>query len=150
VVSANVVKEVGSVGMGNIPLSIPHKICYSWGHDGKESLMENIGWLEKLKEYLAPFETERIVEFMRNLDAKTVMENPWIIGVFIVVFFYAVIKRSKFVLLFLFSCITIALLVRFTMPTPGTELTLNTTIPFAFGAIAIAGTVIYFAFIKHE
>jgi hypothetical protein len=112
--------------------------------------METQTWLEKLKELLNPFETEHISSFIRNMNAKTVMENPWIIGVFVVIFFYAVVKRSKFVLLFLFASITIAVLVRFTMPAEGDSFTLSTTLPFAFGALAIGAVIIYITFIKSD
>jgi hypothetical protein len=112
--------------------------------------METQTWLEKLKDLLNPFETEHIASFIRNMNAKTVMENPWIIGVFVIIFFYAVVKRSKFVLLFLFACITIAVLVRFTMPAEGDAFTLSTTLPFAFGALAIGAVIIYITFIKSE
>ncbi|HEU0265619.1 MAG TPA: hypothetical protein VFR01_07840 [Geobacterales bacterium] len=112
--------------------------------------MESPSWYEKLQQVLAPFETERIATFVRTMNAKTVMENPWIILVFIVIFFYAVVKRSKFVLLFLFSCITIAILIRLTMPAEGDGLSLKSTLPFAFGALAIGAVIIYFSFIKSE
>jgi hypothetical protein len=112
--------------------------------------METQTWLEKLKDLLNPFETEHISSFIRNMSAKTVMENPWIIGVFVIIFFYAVVKRSKFVLLFLFASITLAVLVRFTMPAEGDSFTLNTTLPFAFGALAIGAVIIYITFIKSD
>lgn len=112
--------------------------------------METQTWIEKLKVVLTPFETQNMANFIRNLNSKTIMENPWIIAVFLIIFFYAVIKRSKPVLLFLFACITIAVLVRFTMPAEGDGLSLRSTIPFAFGALAIGGVLIYFSFIKAE
>lgn len=112
--------------------------------------MENQAWFERMKEILSPFETENIANFIRTMNAKTVMENPWIIAVFLIIFFFAVIKKSKFVLLFLFACITIAILVRFTMPAEGDALSLKSTLPFAFGALAIGGVIIYFSFIKAE
>lgn len=119
-------------------------------NSGKEERMENQAWFERMKEILSPFETENIANFIRTMNAKTVMENPWIIAVFLIIFFFAVIKKSKFVLLFLFACITIAILVRFTMPAEGDALSLKSTLPFAFGALAIGGVIIYFSFIKAE
>jgi hypothetical protein len=113
--------------------------------------MEKQEMLGKAKEVMSPFETENIVTFMKNLTFKSAMENPWIIGVFMVIFFYAVIKRSKPVLAFLFAAISIMFLVRFTLQgEAGNELTLSSTLPFAFGGLAIGGVLIYFIFIKSE
>ncbi len=107
--------------------------------------------LDKTKEVLSPFETGNIITFMKNVTLKSAMENPWLIGLFMVIFFYAVIKRSKFVLAFLFAAVSIMLLTRFTLQgQEGNELTLSSTLPFAFGGLAIGGVLIYFIFIKSE
>lgn len=107
--------------------------------------------LKKTEQAVSPFETENIVNFIKTLTFKSAMENPWIIGIFLLIFFYAVIKRSKPVLLFLFAAISIMLLVRFTLPhTEGNELTLSSTLPFAFGGLLIGGVLIYFSFIKGD
>jgi hypothetical protein len=105
----------------------------------------------KAKEMMTPFETENIVNFMKNLTFKSAMENPWIIGLFLVIFFYAVIRRSKPVLACLFAAISIMFLVRFTLHgEAGNELTLSSTLPFAFGGLLIGGVLIYIIFIKSE
>jgi hypothetical protein len=113
--------------------------------------MEKQELLNKTIETLTPFETGHIVSFMKNISLKSAMETPWIIGLFLVIAFYAVIKRSKFVLGCLFSAISIMLLVRFTLPVETeAEISLNSTLPFAFGALAIGAALIYFIFIKTE
>lgn len=113
--------------------------------------MEKEAMLGKAKSTLAPFETENIINFMKHLTLKSAMENPLVIGIFLVFFFFAVIKRSKPVLLTLFSVIAIMFLVRFTLPVEqGNELTLSSTLPFAFGALAIGSALIYFMFIKGD
>jgi hypothetical protein len=107
--------------------------------------------LRKTEQAVSPFETENIVNFIKNLTFKSAMESPWIIGFFLLIFFYAVIKRSKPVLLFLFAAISIMFLVRFTLQgVDGNELTLSSTIPFAFGGLIIGGVLIYFSFIKGD
>lgn len=107
--------------------------------------------LRKTEQAVSPFETENIVHFIKNLTFKSAMENPWIIGFFVVIFFYAVIKRSRPVLLFLFASISIMFLVRFTLQgVDGNELTLSSTLPFAFGGLLIGGVLIYFSFIKGD
>jgi hypothetical protein len=113
--------------------------------------MEKGELLKKAEEAASPFETEHIVEFIKNLTFKSAMENPWLIALFLVFFFYAVIKRSKPVLLFLFAAIAIMFLVRFTLPSSeGAELSLSSTIPFALGGLVIGGVLIYFTFIKGD
>lgn len=113
--------------------------------------MDKQEMLNKGQEALTPFETQNIVTFVKNLTLKGAMENPWIIGLFTILVFYAVIKRSKAVLAFLFAVVSIALLIRFTLPTGGgDELSLSSTLPFAFGGLVIGGFLIYFLFIKSE
>ena len=107
--------------------------------------------ISKAQTALTPFETENIFNFMRTLTFKSAMENPYLIGTFMVLFFFAVVKRSKPVLLSLFSAISIMFLVRFTLPAEaGNELTLSSTLPFAFGGLSIGAALIYFVFIKGD
>ncbi len=113
--------------------------------------MEKEAVLDKAKTALAPFETENVFNFMRNLSLKSAMENPVVIGLFLVIFFFAVVKRSKPVLIFLFAVVAIMFLVRFTLPADqGNELSLRSTLPFAFGGLAIGAALIYFMFIKGD
>lgn len=113
--------------------------------------MDNQQMLDKAKEVMSPFETEHIVAYIQHLTLKSAMENPWFIGIFSIFAFYAIIKRSKPVLVFLFASFSVMLLIRFTLQgTQGNELTLSSTLPFAFGALVIGAALIYFIFIKSE
>ena len=112
--------------------------------------MDKASILQKATETLSPFETANVVHFVQNLTVKSALSNPWFIGFFLVLSFYAVVKRSKFVLCALFTALSLLLLIRFTMPTDGDNLALSTTLPFAFGALAIGGFIIYLYFIKTE
>lgn len=112
--------------------------------------MEKQELLDKTKDTLAPFQTDHIISFVKNLTLKSAMENPWVIAVFLIIFFYAVIKRSKFVLLTLFTGISLMVLLRYTFPAGGDELSLSSTLPFVFGALLIGAVVLYFNFIKTE
>ena len=58
--------------------------------------------LDQAKETLTPFETANIVNFIQHLTLKSAMEQPWLIAIFLIFAFYAVIRRSKVVLIFLF------------------------------------------------
>ncbi|HJV33470.1 hypothetical protein [Geomonas sp.] len=112
--------------------------------------MDTSRLVEKTVETLTPFETANIMDFLRHLTVKSAISNPYIVGAFLVLAFYAVVKRSKFVLSSLFAAISILLLIRYTMPAEGDNLSVSTTIPFAFGGLAIGAFIIYLYFIKTE
>jgi len=112
--------------------------------------MEKAAMLKSATETLSPFETEHVVQFLHALTVRSALANPWIMGAFLVIAFYAVIVRSKFVLCALFTAISLLLLVRYTMPADGDNLALSTTLPFAFGGLAIGTFIIYLYFIKTE
>ena len=106
--------------------------------------------INRTTERLTPFETENVIKFLQNLTLKSAMENPWIIGTFLVIFFYAVIKRSKFVLLSLFCVIAIMVMTRYIFPPQGDGLNLSSTLPFVGGGLVIGAVLLYFNFIKSE
>ena len=111
--------------------------------------MEKEQIITRTREALSPFETEQLIKFLKELSIKTIFENPLILGILVIVFFFAVIKRSKFVLLFLFTLLALMALVRYTLPL-GAELNAMTLLPFAFGCLAIGAVLIYFIFIRVE
>jgi hypothetical protein len=112
--------------------------------------MDKSAIMQRVTEALSPFETENVVQFLRHLTVKSAIENPWFVGVFLIMAFYAVIVRSKFVLSVLFTASALLLLIHFTMPTDGGSLSLSSTLPFAFGSLAIGAVIIYLYFIKTE
>jgi hypothetical protein len=112
--------------------------------------MEKQELIKRATESLSPFETEHVVHFVKNLTLKSVMGNPWIMGAILIIFFFAVIKRSKFVLLSLFTVISLMVLMRYTFQSHGDELSLSSTLPFLFGGVLIGAVLIYFCFIKSE
>jgi len=111
--------------------------------------MEKTQIIDKTKDVLSPFETENIVKFIKELSFDTLFTHPIFLGILLVVFFFAVIKRSKFLLLFLFTCFSVAALLHFFLPESG-EMTLSSLLPFAGGGVAIGSVIIYFGFIKAE
>src|SRR6185369_4103603 len=114
--------------------------------------MEKQQMLDQAREKLAPFETGNIVDMIQTLNLKSVMEHPLIILLFLIFAFYAIVRRSKFVLLFLFASISIMLLVRYTLSPElvGGGLTIGSTLPFAAGGLIVGGVLIYLTFIKHD
>ena len=114
--------------------------------------MEKQKIIETAKDKLAPLETGNVFDFIQHMSPQTFTDHPLVIVVFLIIGFYAFIKRSKFVLLFLFSAISIMLLVRFTL-TPdvvGGGLSVVATLPFVGGGLAIGGALIYLTFIKQD
>lgn len=111
--------------------------------------MEKERMLEKTREVLTPFETENLVSFIKNISFQSFKDHPWLILVFLAIFFYAVIRRSRFLLLFLFTFFSILLLIRYTLPETG-ELSVKALLPLAAGGLCIGGVIIYFSFIKSE
>jgi hypothetical protein len=112
--------------------------------------MEKAEVIQKTVETLTPFETANIVDFLRHVTVKQAITNPWFVGLFLVIAFYAVIKRSKFVLGALFTTASLLIIFHFTMPVEGEGLSLSSTLPFAFGGIAVGAVLIYMNFIKTE
>lgn len=112
--------------------------------------MEKEPILNKTQEVFTTLETENIVKVAKELTFKTVMDNPLILALLAIVLIYAVLKRSKFILLFLFTLLTLMALVHYALP-ESVELTSFTTyLPFAFGCLGVGSVLIYFIFIKVE
>ena len=111
--------------------------------------MEKQEMLNRTRDALSPFETENIVKFVKHLTFSSVIGNPWLVAILIIVLFYAIIRRSKFVLLFLFTCVSLMFLIQYTLPESG-EFTLSTLLPFIGGGLVIGSVLIYFIFIKSE
>ncbi|HTG81645.1 MAG TPA: hypothetical protein VL949_06850 [Geobacteraceae bacterium] len=111
--------------------------------------MEKEKLIAKTEEILSPLETENIVRMIKELSFKTIMDNPWMLALLVIVFFFAVIKRSKFVLLFLFTLLSLLALVQYTLPASA-EMSASSLLPFAFGCLGIGAVLIYFVFVKVE
>lgn len=112
--------------------------------------MDKATIIQKTVETLAPFETANLVQFLRNLTVKDAISSPWFIAIFVIIAFYAIVIRSKFVLSVLFTAISLLLLIRYTIPAEGDSLSVSSTLPFAFGGLAIGAVLIYLNFIKTE
>jgi len=111
--------------------------------------MDKTEIINKTKDILTPFETGNILKFFKGLTLSTIFSNPLILCILLVIIFFAVIKRSKIIFLFLFACVSIVALIQYTLPENG-DMTLSRLLPFAGGALAIGAVLIYFSFIKSE
>ena len=106
--------------------------------------------IEKTQQILHPLETQNVIAFLKELSMLTVTENPKVTFLLFLVFIYALWRWSLFMLLFLFTLLSLTMLVRYALPPPGTELTINSTLPFVLGSMGIASVLLYFIFIRTD
>lgn len=105
---------------------------------------------EKAVETLRPFETANLIETAQHLSIKQVFTHPAVLIFICLVFFFGVIKRSKTVLLTLFTLLCLVVLMRYAMPAPGDDLSVTSMLPFVGGGLLIGGVIIYFSLIKTD
>jgi predicted RND superfamily exporter protein len=105
---------------------------------------------EKATEALRPFETANLMNTIQNLTLKQIFTHPTFLIIVTAVFFFGVVKRSKTVLLMLFTLIAFIVIARFTMPALGEELSMKSMLPFIGGGLVIGGVIIYFTLIKSD
>lgn len=106
--------------------------------------------IDKTTETLRPFETANLIETIQHLSVKQVFSHPVVLVLIIAIFFFGVVKRSKTVLLSLFSLICIAVIMRYSMPVPGDDLSMSSMFPFIGGGLLVGGVIIYFSLIKSD
>lgn len=106
--------------------------------------------VEKTTEALRPFETANLINTMQNLTIQQVFTHPAVLIIILGVFFFGVIKRSKPVLLTLFTLVGLIVILRYAMPAPGDDLSLSSMLPFIGAGLTIGGVIIYFSFIKTD
>jgi len=106
--------------------------------------------VEKTTEVLRPFETGNLMNTLQTLNLKDIFTNPVVMIVVVGLLFFGVIRKSKTVLLTLFTLIGLIIIVRYAMPPPGEEISMKSLIPFAFGGVLIGGVIIYFSLINSD
>jgi len=106
--------------------------------------------VEKATETLRPFETSNLIETLQHLSIKQVFSHPAVLILIAAIFFFGVVRRSKAVLLSLFSLICIAVIMRYAMPAQGDDLSMSSMVPFIGGGLVIGVVAIYFSLIKSD
>lgn len=106
--------------------------------------------VERATETLRPFETSNLIETAQHLSVTQVFSHPAVLALIVAIFFFGVVKRSKTVLLSLFSLVCVAVIIRYAMPAPGDDLSMMSLLPFVGGGLLIGGVVIYFSLIKSD
>lgn len=109
-------------------------------------------FIERATEALRPFETDNLIHTMQTLTLKQIFTNPVFLIIVTLLLFLGIVKRSKTVLLTLFSMIGLIVIMRFAMPAASTseELSLNSVVPFIVIGVIIGGVVIYFSLVKSD
>jgi hypothetical protein len=108
---------------------------------------------ERTVEILKPFETDNLMNTLQTITLKELFTNPVLLCVFAIFLFFGVYKKSKAILLSLFSIIGMIFIIRFAIPanTAGnTEMSLGSVAPFVIGGVVIGAVIIYFTLIKSE
>jgi len=112
--------------------------------------MEKQQFWDKAADVLRPFETANLMSTIQTLTLHQIFTHPAVLATIAMVFFFGVIKRSKTVLLTLFSIIGLIVMVRYAIPAENTEMSLSTIVPFIICGVIIGGVVIYFTMIKSD
>ncbi len=109
-------------------------------------------FIEKATEALRPFETDNLIHSMQTLTLQQIFTNPVVLLVITLLLFFGIIKRSKTVLLTLFSLIGLIVIMRYAMPATSTaeDLSLKSVVPFIVIGVVIGGVVIYFSLVKSD
>lgn len=110
--------------------------------------MEKQQALEKTAEVLSAFETQNLMTTIQNLTLQQIFSNWIILLTLALLLFFGVYKRSKTVLLTVFTLVALTVMVKVAIPPPGQEMTLRSVLPFVGFGLGIGGVIVYFTFIK--
>lgn len=110
--------------------------------------MEKQEMVDKTVEALRPFETQNLMDTIQNVTLHQIFTNWVFLLIVCGLLFFGVYKKSKTVLLTLFSLVALIVMVKYTMPAPGAEFGLKNIVPFAAFGLGIGGVIVYFTFIK--
>jgi len=111
--------------------------------------MEKQQLIDKSRDIISSFETQNVVAFLKDLSQKSLIDNPLIVILLAVVLFYAFVKRSKVIILLIFTIVSLFALVNYALPVEK-DLTFTSFLPFAFGCIGLGAVLIYFIFIRTD
>ena len=111
--------------------------------------MEKQQLINKSRDVLSSFETENVITFLKDLSFKTLIDNPLILALLVLVLFFAFVKRSKVIILFIFTIVSLFALVHYALPLAG-DLTFTSYLPFAFGCLGVGAVLIYCIFIQTD
>lgn len=106
--------------------------------------------IRKSGQALTLFETQNVIAFVKELNMQTIINNPRATALIFLVFLYGLWRWSRFVLLSVFTVLSLTMLVRYALPPPEAALTVSATLPFIAGCMGISAVLLYFIFIKSD
>lgn len=109
--------------------------------------MDKQQMVHKTEEFLRPFETENLGQFVRHLSIQSIMENKWLAGVLALLLVIGIVRKSKLILLTLLGLVGAGVLLAYGIPPDGV-MTVNNILMLAGGGLALGGTIIYFGLIR--
>lgn len=112
--------------------------------------MDKAQLITRTQEVLKPFESQNVLTFIHEVNAQTLTDNPRVTFLLALALAYSLWRWSRTVLLFLFTILSISMLIRYTLPAAGAELSISSTFPFVLGCMGIASVLLYFFFIRAE
>ena len=110
--------------------------------------MEKQDMVNKTVEVLRPFETQNLMTTIQNVTLQQIFSSWIFLLITVGILFFGVYKKSKTVLLTLFTLLGLIVMVKVAMPAPGQELGMSTILPFVGFGLGIGGVNVYFTFIK--
>ncbi len=110
----------------------------------KERLITKTGQL------LQPFETRNVIIFLKELNLNSLIHHPQVSVPLMLFLLFAIWRWTRVLLLCLFTLLSLSMLIRYTLPPPGMELTLSSTFPFILGCMGIASVLLYFSFLRTD
>ena len=110
--------------------------------------MEKQEFLDKTVEALKPFETQNLMTTIQTQSLTDLFTN-WVFLLASVIFvFFGIYKRSKTVLTTFFLLVGMIIIAKYTLPPPGTELTMSSLLPFVGGCLGVGCVMVYCVFIR--
>ena len=104
--------------------------------------------VEKTEQTLKPFETGNLIDTIQTISMAQLFDHPLLLISLLALLVFGVVRRSKLILLSMFSLCGLTLMVRYALPADGKELTLSSILPFLGFGLVIGGVIIYFTMIK--
>ncbi len=104
----------------------------------------------KTEQLLRPLETRQVATFLRELTVKSFTDHPEVTFPLVLFFLFILWRWPRIVLLSLFTLLSVAVLIGYTLPPAGMELTISSTFPFILGCMGIAAVLLYFIFLRTD
>lgn len=104
----------------------------------------------KTEQALSPLETDNVITFLKGLTVRSFTGHPEVTGLLILILVFALWRWTRQTLLTFFTLLSLGMLIRYTFPPPGVEITFMSALPFVLGCMGISAVLLYFLFIRTD